>query len=88
VQQYEREKDPLAQKRLLNKMMLPLIASQERKNIAAHYNCFDNQENSLLFFCITSKQCFGSGFMIRIQHFRILIGIWIQGFEDQKLERI
>jgi len=31
VLQYEREsKDPLAQKRLLNKMMLPLIASQVR----------------------------------------------------------
>jgi hypothetical protein len=53
VQQYEREKDPLAQKRLLNKMMLPLIASQERKNIAAYFNCFDNQENSLLFFFVS-----------------------------------
>jgi hypothetical protein len=56
VQQYEKEsKDPLAQKRFLNKMMLPLIASQERKNIAAHNNCFDSEENSLLFFVLQAN---------------------------------
>ena len=40
--QYEREsKDPVAQKRLLNKMMLPLIASQEIQNIPASFGYWD-----------------------------------------------
>ncbi len=55
MQQYEESKDPLAQKRLLNKMMLPLIASQERKNIEAYYNCFKNIENSLIFFLLQAN---------------------------------